>query len=429
MSYRHKRICIFIFNRATYARIKSVIWALENDDETVLNVCLAGSILDGKYGDILDHIKLEHPKTNIDCVATSPLEKGLLGMTKHSALIMHLLGEYIAEHDFDAAFVVGDRFETLPCAMALAYQNVPLIHFQGGEITGNIDERVRHAITKLSDYHYVATHLAKQYVIKMGEEHRRVRYVGCPSLDLIVRYKISRFKGLEKQVLCFFHSQTDNNDQFEETKIVLETAVAFCNKHSAWLKWYWPNPDPGREKIIDYLDEARKKYPCLVKAVNQEPFVFLKELAGCYVLIGNSSVGIREASFIGVPAVNIGGRQAIRERSWNVIDCKPDPVALERAMGICALARKYKRSFLYGRGDSAKRVLTIFRNMGKFERKTFITYPGELEFYDKHFSEKRYSQHSLKPNLIKASRSSTGSLQSEPGSTERGVSFTPQLAS
>lgn len=389
-----KHFCFFIFNRATYSRIKVLIQRMSSSQYFKVSVVLSNSLLKEEYGNAQDYIKSSHE--NVSFHSLDVLHPG----TTHfdSAMvaseILRKCTEFLSKNVFDAVVVIADRFETLPAAMAASYLNIPLIHIQGGEITGNIDEKVRHAVTKLSDYHLSATRLSKEYLVAMGEHVNRVSLVGCPSLDVVKSSGIKRYRDKKRYIVCIFHPETENTSEaYEQTRVVLSSITDFCYKNKAYCYWYWPNPDPGREEILKLLEEAHKKYPAiLIKAVNKTPEAFLNQIAGCRFLVGNSSCLIREASYLGIPAINIGDRQRMRERSWNVVDVDYDIDKILKVMEEQDNVFRYGKSFLYGNGEASFHIMEILKRLQP-TLKPSLQYPLRAEFKDKHFGESRFEHH------------------------------------
>lgn len=420
---RKRHFCICIYNRATYARCASLISRIEKDKHMEVTVVLSGALMEEEYGRAFQYIEVNHPKAKFKRILLDPVPPGPARHVHISGQIVHRLGEYLAEQTFDAIIVVADRFETLPTAMVAAYLNFPVIHLQGGEITGNIDERIRHAVTKLSDYHFVSTECAKMYLLRMGEEKERVHYTGCPSIDLVKQLRVSRWTPREKYILCIFHPHTEEiGEQYQQTKVVLQAVVEFCARYKHKCYWYWPNPDPGREEVIRLLEEAHKaEQDYLIKAVNTEPLGFLKQLAGASFLVGNSSVGLRESAYIGVPTINVGARQSLRERSWNVIDVPPQFEMIVEAMESQFSAHKYKKSFLFGRGEAAN-YIAAHLDRYEFSPKPPLGYPALVEYRSKHLGETRFIKHGKQQPTHSVKNIQRRSAQRRRVSRESGVS-------
>lgn len=392
-----KHYCFFIFNRATYSRIKILIDRMSKSQFFKVTVVLSNSLLKEEYGNAQDYITKAHNGVDFHFLDIVYEHATHVNSALAAAEILQKATLFLEKNKFDAVVVIADRFETLPAAMAASYLNIPLIHIQGGEVTGNIDEKVRHSVTKLADYHLVATRLAKEYVIAMGEHSNRIHMVGCPSLDVIQSGRIRRFRDNRRYIVCIFHPETENTKEaYSQTETVLNAVVDFCNKNMASCYWYWPNPDPGREEVLRLIESAHKKYPSiLIKSINKTPEAFLTQISGSRFIIGNSSCLIREASCLGIPAINVGDRQRMRERSWNVVDADYDVPKLIKAMEEQDNAFRYARSFLYGNGESTYYIMEILKKLEP-TLKPSLQYPLRAEFKEKHFGETRFNFHHQK---------------------------------
>lgn len=389
-----RSFALCLFNRATYSRVKQLITQLSKTSNMELTVFLSSTLLMEEYGNAADYIRKQHENVRFVDVPLDHQGTSHLSSANTCAQITDRFSRCFSSDSFDAVIVVADRFETLGAAIAASYLNIPLIHIQGGEVTGNIDEKVRHSVTKLSDYHFAATELAKQYLIAMGEESYRVFSTGCPSLDVIAKAGIRRKKTKKPYIISQFHPDTNTPEvMYEQTRETLRAVTDFCRQKGIVCFWYWPNPDPGREEIIRLLSEEHDKYKgLLIKAVNKRPELFLEDLAQCSFIIGNSSCGIREASYLGVPAINVGTRQSIRERSWNVIDAAPTYEEVSEAIKTQSSVWKYKKSKLYGSGRSAE-IMVEHLSRIEFSTKGPLTYPMQFRFKETHFGEERFGKH------------------------------------
>jgi len=387
------KICLPIFNRATYGRTKVLIREIAKAHD--LTLVLSSALLEIEFGNAQTYIKEEHPDAKIKVLETGKHPKSNLGMCLTSADILRELAVFVEGEGFDAAVVVADRFETLPAAMGFALLHIPQIHIQGGEVTGSIDEKIRHSVTKLSDYHVATTQLAGAYLKRMGEHPNRVLRGGCPSLDLITSCRIRRRqpKYKDRFIISMFHPDTTCKEGYEQTEMVMNSVINYANKYDLKCHWYLPNPDPGRERIIKFCEEVKERYPKRIEwAVNEPPEVFLKRLSLADFIIGNSSCGLREASFMGTGCINLGDRQRMRERSWNVIDCDFDGDSIDAAMEYHRSIYRHKSSQLYGSGNAVRKIMQWIDSI-RVQIKGPLTYPNEFEFLDLHFSERRYEEH------------------------------------
>jgi UDP-hydrolysing UDP-N-acetyl-D-glucosamine 2-epimerase len=274
----------------------------------------------------------------------------------------------------DVVVTIADRYETLATAVAASYMNIPVSHIQGGEVTGSIDEKVRHAVTKLSNLHFVATEKASERVIRMGEEPATVFLTGCPSIDLAAQVlnspslnfdPFAKYGGVGEAVDLskgyLVGMQHPVTTEYESARRhVTETLYAVRDIGLPTL-WFWPNVDAGSDGtskgIRAFREIERPENVHFFK--NMEPTDFLRLIYNSKGIVGNSSVAIRECSFLGVPAVNIGGRQAGRERSRNVIDVDYERGAIAEAISHHLQNGKLPSDVLYGDGRAGDRIADL----------------------------------------------------------------------
>ena len=278
----------------------------------------------------------------------------------------------------DMVITIADRYETITTALAAANMNIPLVHIQGGEVSGSIDEKIRHSVTKLADYHFAATEMAKERIIKMGEDPSRVFNTGCPSIDLAKKILLNpnlNFNPIEKYggvgqkidlsknylVVLQHPVTTEYTDAYKQINETLE-AIRKLNMQTFW---FWPNSDAGSDLISKGIRSFRevKKPENIHFFKNMAPDDFLKLLYNSKGIVGNSSVAIRECSFLGVPAVNIGSRQSGRERGKNVIDVDYNHKEIFDAINIHLKNSSYTGEQIYGDGESGKRIVDLLKNL------------------------------------------------------------------
>src|SRR3989338_10981774 len=181
-----RNVCIVITARPSYARIKSALQAITAHPDLKLQLVVAASALLDRYGTTVDYILRDG--FEIAALVYMLLEgENLVTSAKTTGLGIVELSTVFDNLHPDVVVTVGDRYETLATAVAASYLNIPLAHVQGGEVTGSIDEKVRHAVTKLANLHFVSTEKAAERVIRMGEDPKTVFVTGCPSIDLVVR--------------------------------------------------------------------------------------------------------------------------------------------------------------------------------------------------------------------------------------------------
>ena len=180
---RKRKICVVITARPSYSRIKTTLQAIKEHRQLELQIVLAGPALLNKYGNVDDILHDDGFKVNERVYAMLDGEN-LTSMAKTVGIGLAELSNMFQKLQPDLVVVIADRFETIAVSIAASYQNIPLAHIQGGEITGSIDEKVRHANTKFADIHLVCNERARETVIKLGEDPGYVFNTGCPSIDL-----------------------------------------------------------------------------------------------------------------------------------------------------------------------------------------------------------------------------------------------------
>jgi UDP-hydrolysing UDP-N-acetyl-D-glucosamine 2-epimerase len=294
-------------------------------------------------------------------------------MAKSTGLAIVELSTVFENLKPDIVLAIADRFETMAVAVAASYMNIPVAHLEGGELSGSIDESVRHAITKLSHLHFVATAKSAERVIKMGEAASTVFTVGSPTIDLIRDTDLEldfnvfeRYGGVGslfdiekgKYVVVIQHPVTTEYEQVGRQ--VTETLHA-VNDFGMPALWLWPNMDAGTDDISKAIRAFREKYnPRHIHFFKNFAFEdYAKLLYNSAALVGNTSSGIRESSFLGVPAVNIGTRQNYRERGGNVIDTGYDRREITEAIRKQVAHGKYARQRLYGEGRAGEQIADV----------------------------------------------------------------------
>ena len=375
-----KKLAVIINNRANYARIKSFLLKANKERIIKLEIILGASALVEKFRNLEQQLRKDglHVSKKIYSIVEGDRP---VTMAKTTAIQISELANLFENIKPDFVLAIADRYETLSVAVASSYMNIPLLHLQGGEITGSIDESVRHAISKFANVHFPATLQSKKNLIKMGENPNYIFNVGCPSIDLVkkikkikkslydilYKYKFSGqsevdLKKIKDYIIVVQHSVTTS---FTETrKQILETikAVAELNIYSIWL---WPNVDSGSDIISKELRKAREKKKLLktifLKNISPEDFLIMLNNSRC--IVGNSSVGIRESSFLGIPSVNIGDRQNGREKSVNVVQVKYAFNQILKSINIQCERKKYRSSKLYGNGNASNLMINIIKKL------------------------------------------------------------------
>lgn len=369
-----RKVCVVVTARPSYSRIKTALRAITAREDLELQLVIAASALLERYGTAVRYV--ERDGFAIAARVQMILEGGdLVAMAKSTGIgLMELTTVFDNLHP-DLVVTVADRFETIATAIAAAYMNIPVAHVQGGEVTGSIDEKVRHAVTKLADLHFVASDRAAERVRRMGEDPTRVFVTGCPSIDLAAEAlcerteldfdPIERYGGVggdldlaDGYVVVLQHPVTTEHGMARRQ--VTETLYAALDIDLPVL-WFWPNVDAGTDGtsngIRAFREDGHSTRFHFFKNMAPEDFVRLLYNAKC--LIGNSSVGVRECAFLGVPVVNVGSRQAGRDRGRNVIDTYHDRHAILAAVQQHFENGRYPRDLLYGDGQAGERIAAL----------------------------------------------------------------------
>jgi UDP-hydrolysing UDP-N-acetyl-D-glucosamine 2-epimerase len=369
-----RRICVVVGSRANYSSIKSVMRAVEQHPDLKLQLVVGASALLDRFGSVVNVIEQDGftPDARVNIIVEGETPVTMAKSTGLGLLELPTLFELLQPH---VVVSVGDRFETMATAVAAAYMNIPVAHTMGGEITGTIDESIRHAITKLAHIHFPANRLAAERIVRMGEDPTTVHQVGYPRIDLaaeIVRTDGSLTGGewLEREgvgghinieepfLLVSQHPVTTEYGEGESQ--ITETLMAIAQLRMPTIM-LWPNVDAGSEDVSRGMRKFREQWqPTYIRFYKNfavETFVRLMMRAAC--LVGNSSAPIREGAFLGAPAVNIGTRQQGRERGHNVIDVHHDRGAIVDAICRQVAHGRYPSEHLYGDGQAGRRIADI----------------------------------------------------------------------
>lgn len=380
-----RKVCFIITNRIHYARQEVLLRQLRDDPELELQLVVGGSALLEKYSEVptslARHGYVVHEKM------LNLIEGGNhVAMAKTAGLAVLELANTFEKLNPDIVLIRGDRFEQLAAAMTAAYLNKTVAHIEGGDITGNIDESVRHAITKLSHIHFVTNDESYRRVLQMGENPEYVFNVGSPDIEFAAQVKrvpdeemlnrigVGGHIDFTKPYIMVIQHPVTSEDENREN--VLKTLRAV---HALGMQalWFWPNPDAGTDAVSKGIRSFREQNPTphirFVIDINPRDFSSLLRHAKC--LVGNSSSGIKEASFFGTPVVNIGTRQQGRLRAGNVVDVGYDEDAIRNAVQKQIAHGHYEPSHVYYKADTSKRIRKVLKTAPLYTQKHFFDLP------------------------------------------------------
>ena len=365
-----RKICVVVTARPSYSRIRTALKAISEHPDLELQLVVAASALLDRYGNAIQAI--ERDGFAIAARVYMVLEgENLVTSAKSTGLGLVELATVFDGLKPDAVVTIADRYETMATAVAASYMNIPVVHVQGGEVTGSIDEKVRHAVTKLSNVHLVSTQMAAERVRRLGEEPSSIHVTGCPSIDIAADVAarpemdfdpFAKYGGvgpkadLTKGYLVVM--QHPVTTEYDEARHQVEETLYAVTGVGLPVLWFWPNVDAGSDGTSKGIRVFREQVdpPDFHLFRNMFPEDFLRLLCGATAIVGNSSVAIRECSYLGVPAVNIGSRQQGRERGQNVIDVDHDRVAIAAAIRAHMSRGRAPMDLLYGDGQAGARI-------------------------------------------------------------------------
>ncbi|MGE0492781.1 MAG: UDP-N-acetylglucosamine 2-epimerase [Vulcanimicrobiota bacterium] len=369
-----RKVCVVVHSRANYGRIKSVVRAVKEHPKLKLQLLVGCSALLHRFGSVINIMRNDGfvEDAVVHCILEGETPTT---MAKSTGLAIIELATHFENLKPDVVVTVADRFETLATAVAASYMNIPVAHTQGGEVTGSIDESVRHAITKLSHVHFPATERARDYVIRMGEDPETVFLTGCPAIDLVAELDLTlppdlfqRYGGVgdglsvdRDYIVVLQHPvTTEYGSGFQQVRETI-SAVHRLAQEGLQVAWLWPNVDAGSDDISKGIRTFREhnKAENMHFFLNFEPEDYARLIANAKCLIGNSSSGLREGAFLGVPCVNIGTRQSGREQGPNVMNVDYDAEEILHAAWAQIAHGKYPTSELVGDGKAGERIAEV----------------------------------------------------------------------
>lgn len=371
MSLKHiaavRRVLYLSGTRADFGLMRSTLQHVAADPAFVLGVVVTGVHLSATHGHTVDEIRA----AGLPVVAELPVDVLTRTPASTSAAVAHCLqgmAALLEKHRPDVLLLLGDRGEMLAGAIAALNQGVATVHIHGGERSGTVDEPMRHAISKLSSYHLVATEASRDRLVCMGEMPERIHVVGAPGLDGLVDLASgTREEALaaldmpsaQPFILVVFHPVVQQaNFAYEQTRALLDA----LNLQGCPVLWVEPNADAGALGVLQALDEGylptgSRRIPHLNRGL------FAKAMRHAAVMMGNSSSGIIEAASFGTPVINIGDRQRLRERNVNTVDVPADAVALSMALQQALARERYPCENRYGDGQSSARIAELLARL------------------------------------------------------------------
>ena len=383
-----KKICVVIGSRANYSSIRSAMRAVDAHPGLELQLVLGASAILDRYGAVSKLIEADgfRPVAKVHMLIEGETPVTMAKSTGLGLLELPTIFDTIKP---DVVLTVGDRFETMATTLAAAYMNIPVAHTMGGEVSGTIDESIRHAVTKFAHIHFPASRDAADRIIRLGEPPETVHMVGCPRIDLVAELMSSDNTSVADDIFeagvgehldvsksFVMVSQHPVTTEYGEGERQITATLQAIHELGLPAIVLWPNADAGSEDIARGIRKWRERgldsHMHFFKNLPVESYVTLMNHTSC--LVGNSSSGIRESAFIGTPVVNIGSRQTGRERGRNVIDASPEPDVIRDAVLRQIEHGRYPSDPVYGDGRAGQRVADILAGLGPVTVQKRITY-------------------------------------------------------
>lgn len=362
-----RKICYVTGTRADFGLMRNTLIELHNRPEIELSIVVTGMHLLEKYGNTMADIKAAGLPISALVEIHSGDATGAAMARNIGVMIIGFVNAF-ERLEPDLLVVLGDRGEMLAGALAAVHLSIPVAHIHGGERSGTVDESIRHAISKLTHFHMVATAGARERLLRMGERAVDVHVTGAPGLDGITvladrsRQELMLEAGFESSrpvALMVYHSV------LQETQLAITGAALILDALKARgiqviaLK---PNSDAGSDGIRALLEQRSNEHDLMV--VTHFPRTsFVSWMAAADLMIGNSSAGIIEAASFGTPVINIGSRQNLRERNANVIDAALEVNAISFAIEQALAHGRFEVCNLYGDGHAVERIADLLCNL------------------------------------------------------------------
>jgi UDP-hydrolysing UDP-N-acetyl-D-glucosamine 2-epimerase len=384
MAQSRRKVCVVLVDRANYGRLKPVMQAIADHPQLELQVLAAGTMVLERFGQPVRIVRDDGFPVDgeifLEVEGSTPTT-----MAKSVGFGIIEFATEFRRLDPDVVVVIGDRYEALAAGVAAAYMNLCIVHLQGGEVSGSIDESARHALTKLAHFHVPSTQRSAEYLRRMGERSDTILTVGCPSSDLArgldrrLRPEVVNAHGSGATIdverpflLAVFHpTTTEFGGERGQMEAVL-TALAAVRQQTLLL---WPNIDAGSDhisKAVRVFRDSQHTGSWLRLVTNLPPEDYLRVLAATACAVGNSSSFVRDAGYFGTPVVLIGQRQAGREHDRHVLPVEPLAPAIEVAIRQQLAARRYAPSSLYGDGAVAVRVADALAALEPYRQKRLV---------------------------------------------------------
>ena len=373
-----KKVVFILTSRGNYAKLKNLILLFISSTKFKVHIIIGGALVLNKYAKIIQKDLMKN--FSYDEVVYFQVEgENNLTMAKSCSIAMNEFSIIFNNIKPDYVFVLADRFETIAIAVAASFLNFKLVHLEGGENSGSIDDKIRHAVSQFSDYHFPCTKQSQNKLIELGVPKDKSLIAGSTSFDELLKLDLDNLSLFDKlkikegvgtdiilkkknYILVVQHPVTS---EYQENLYNINETIKAISSIKMPIIWLWPNMDAGSDGISKGIRIFRE-------TVKPDNIFFAKSFAieyfgpllnNCSCIVGNSSTGIREASFLGIPTVNIGSRQNNREQAKNVINTNYDNKEILRAINVQIENKTVKKSFLYGDGKASEKIFNFIKKL------------------------------------------------------------------
>ncbi|WND02569.1 UDP-N-acetylglucosamine 2-epimerase [Temperatibacter marinus] len=370
-----KRVVFLTGTRADFGKLKSLISILQQSEDYEVHLFVTGMHMLQKYGYTCSEVEKSGFRNLFKYINQNEYDSmdAILGKTISG------LSDYVKEIQPDMIIVHGDRLEALAGAAVGALSNVRVGHIEGGEISGTIDETLRHAVTKLSGYHFVANAKAKLRLMQLGEEETAVHVIGSPDMDIMRSDALPSLEEVKQRyditfqeygILLYHPVTTETSGRYAKA---MELVSALKESGKNYIVIY-PNNDLGADRILEAYKEFEghdqfKIFP----SMRFEYFLSLMKQAS--FMVGNSSSGVMEAPYFGVPAIDIGSRQSNRAQPKTLLKSQSDKASIMKAI-TQALEMPREAESLFGEGGSDQKFKAVLDSESLWHR------PVQKQFVD-----------------------------------------------
>jgi UDP-N-acetylglucosamine 2-epimerase (hydrolysing) len=356
-----KKIIFVTATRADYGKLKSIILSTQKSKNFNTHIFVTGMHNLTTYGSTYKQILKDRIKN------VKIFKNQILAEDSDKIFSKTILGfsKFVKKIKPDLVMVHGDRMEPLACAIVCCLNNLKIAHFEGGELSGTVDEIFRHSISKLCNIHFVTNSKAKKRLLQMGELNESVFITGSPDVDLILSKNLPSLPIVKKRyninyssfILAIFHPITTD---IKNLKFYINNFIKALKLSKENIILIYPNNDLGSDIILKEYKKIKNKNILIFPSLRFEYYLTL--LKNCKYIIGNSSSGIMEASYYGTPTINIGNRQNNRANIASIINCGYKSSEILKCIKKNIFDKKIKKTFFFGYGNSKKKILKILNS-------------------------------------------------------------------